>query len=80
VWQGGIQVSRRTSRGRFVAWANTTDTTETGAYGIAIAAVEVTDGLVTVARAETRTGADYAIAVVVGFSSLTMVTEDVEME
>jgi hypothetical protein len=113
-----------------MAWANTTDTTETGAYGIAIATVEVTDGLVAIARAETRTGADYylgpahkthedlegtlrlevsgidqsnpaalrtrlaqkvrqcqkgesvlpAIAVVVGFSSLTVVTADVEIE
>lgn len=113
-----------------MAWANTTDTTEIGAYGVAIAAVEVIDGLVAVARAETRTGADYylgppnetredlektlrlevsgidqsnpaalrtrlaqkvrqcqkgesvlpAIAVVVGFSNLTLVTEDVEMK
>lgn len=41
------------------AWANETDTTEAGAYCIALAAIEATDGLVAVARAETRTGADY---------------------
>jgi hypothetical protein len=113
-----------------MAWANTTDATEAGAYGVAIATVEVTDGLLAVARAETRTGADYylgppqvvqddlektlrlevsgmdesnpaalrtrlsqkvrqcrmgeavlpAVAIVVGFSSLSVVTEDVEME
>lgn len=42
-----------------LAWANTTDTTRDGAYCIAIAAIEVTDGLVAVGRAETHTGADY---------------------
>ena len=41
------------------AWANEIDTTEAGAYGLALAAVEVSDGLVAYARAETRTGADY---------------------
>jgi hypothetical protein len=41
------------------AWANTTDATRDGAYCVAIAAVEVTDGLVAVSRAETGTGADY---------------------
>jgi hypothetical protein len=41
------------------AWANETDTTEAGAYCIALAAIETTDGLVAIARAETRTGADY---------------------
>jgi hypothetical protein len=41
------------------AWANEIDATEAGAYGVALAAVEVTDGLVAYARAETRTGADY---------------------
>ena len=41
------------------AWANETDTTEAGAYCVALAAVETTDGLVAIARAETRTGADY---------------------
>ena len=41
------------------AWANETDTTEAGAYCVALAAVETTEGLVAIARAETRTGADY---------------------
>ena len=44
------------------AWANEIDTTEAGAYACALAAVELTDGLVAVHRAETRTGADYYIA------------------
>lgn len=43
------------------AWANEIDTTEAGAYGLALAAVELTRGLVAVRRAETRTGADYYI-------------------
>lgn len=42
-----------------LAYANETDTTEAGAYCVALAAVEVTDGLVAVGRAETGTGADY---------------------
>jgi hypothetical protein len=41
------------------AWANETDATEAGAYCVALAAIEITDGVVAVARAETRTGADY---------------------
>lgn len=41
------------------AWANEIDTTESGAYGLALAAIEVTDGLVAVSRCETGTGADY---------------------
>jgi hypothetical protein len=41
------------------AWANKDDATEFGAYGLALAAAEVTRGLVAVRRAETRTGADY---------------------
>jgi hypothetical protein len=41
------------------AWANEIDATEAGAYGLALAAVEVSDGFVAYARAETRTGADY---------------------
>jgi hypothetical protein len=41
------------------AWANETDATEAGAYGIALASVEISDGLVAYARAETRTGVDY---------------------
>jgi hypothetical protein len=41
------------------AWANRDDATEAGAYGVALAAVELTRGIVAVRRAETRTGADY---------------------
>jgi hypothetical protein len=44
------------------AWANETDATEAGAYACALAAVELSDGLVAVHRAETGTGADYYIA------------------
>lgn len=45
------------------AWANEIDTTEAGAYGLALAAIELTRGLVAIRRAETRTGADYYIDV-----------------
>lgn len=41
------------------AWANKDDATESGAYGLALAAIEEMRGLVAVRRAETRTGADY---------------------
>ena len=41
------------------AWANEIDTTEAGGYAVALAAVELTRGLVAIRRAETRTGADY---------------------
>lgn len=44
------------------AWANDIDTTEAGAYGVSLAAVEVIEGLVAVRRAETLTGADYYVA------------------
>lgn len=44
------------------AWANDIDTTESGAYGISLVAVEEEKGLVAIARAETLTGADYYIA------------------
>ena len=44
------------------AWANETDATEAGAYACVLAAVELTDGLVAVRRADTRTGADYYVA------------------
>jgi hypothetical protein len=40
-------------------WANKDDATEYGAYGLALAAVELTRGVVAVRRAETRTGVDY---------------------
>lgn len=43
------------------AWANTTDTTEAGAYGCVIAGVEVLRNLFAVRRAETGTGADYYV-------------------
>ena len=44
------------------AWANEIDATEAGACACTLAAVELTDGLVAVHRAETKTGADYYIA------------------
>jgi hypothetical protein len=44
------------------AYANKTDTTETGAYACVIAAVELVEGLFAVRRAETCTGADYYLA------------------
>ena len=53
---------RRTDERERGAWANETDATESGAYGVALAAVELSVGMVAVRRAETRTGADYYIA------------------
>jgi hypothetical protein len=50
-----VDVGARTAN----AWANTDDATRDGAYGIALAAVELSRGLVAVRRAETRTGSDY---------------------
>ena len=44
------------------AWANEIDTTESGAYGVCLAAVEAEENLVAVKRAETLTGADYYVA------------------
>ncbi len=44
------------------AHANEIDATETGAYGVSLAAVEDVEGLVAVGRAETLTGADWYIA------------------
>lgn len=44
------------------AWANEIDTTEAGAYGVCLAAVEVEEQMVAVRRAETLTGADWYIA------------------
>jgi hypothetical protein len=43
------------------AWANTTDTTEAGAYGCVIASVELSRGLFAMRRVETGTGADYYV-------------------
>jgi hypothetical protein len=40
-------------------WANKDDATQYGAYGLALAAIELTRGMVAVRRAETRTGSDY---------------------
>lgn len=44
------------------AWANANDATEAGAYGLALGAVELARGLVTVRRADTLTGSDYYLA------------------
>jgi hypothetical protein len=44
------------------AWANDIDTTESGAYGVSLAAVEVEEQMVAVRRAETLTGADWYVA------------------
>lgn len=44
------------------AWANENDATEAGAYACALAAVEVTDGLFAIGRAEILTGADFYVA------------------
>jgi hypothetical protein len=50
------------SNGVLRAYANETDTTEQGAYGVSLATTEAVNGLVAVSRAETMTGADYYIA------------------
>ena len=44
------------------AHANDIDATETGAYGVSLAAVEDIAGLVAISRAETLTGADWYVA------------------
>lgn len=44
------------------AYANDIDTTEFGAYGMSLAAVEAEEQLVAVRRAETLTGADWYVA------------------
>lgn len=41
------------------AWGNDIDAVEWAAYGLALAGMELTRGLVAVSRAETRSGADY---------------------
>lgn len=51
----------KTDRRIRAAWANDIDTTEFGAYACALAAVELRHGFVAVARAETRTGADFYV-------------------
>ena len=45
-----------------LAWANETDATEAGACACALAAIELSDGLFAVGRAENLTGADYYVA------------------
>ena len=44
------------------AWANKDDATRDGAYAVALAATELSKGLVAIHRAETKTGADYYVA------------------
>ena len=44
------------------AWANRNNATECGACACVLAAVELTDGLVAVRRADTGSGADYYVA------------------
>lgn len=44
------------------AWLNEISATESGAYACVIAAVELSEGLYAIRRAETRTGADYYLA------------------
>lgn len=43
------------------AWANEDDATRDGAYACALAALELSNGMVALARAERRTGADYYV-------------------
>jgi hypothetical protein len=54
-WEGTDELTRN-------AWANDTDATEAGAYACALAALELARGMVAVRRAETKTGADYYVA------------------
>lgn len=51
--------SRKPSAKLRAAWNNRDDATRDGAYGVAIATVEVARNLRAVSRAETLTGADY---------------------
>jgi hypothetical protein len=44
------------------AWANDIDTTESGAYGVSLAALEVEEDLIAIRRAEKLTGADWYVA------------------
>jgi hypothetical protein len=44
-----------------MAWANEIDATELGAYAMVLAAIELSEGMVAVRRAETGTGADYYV-------------------
>lgn len=54
-WEGVDERMRR-------AWANDIDRTEYGAYGLTIAAVELSRGFVAISRAEIGTGADYYVS------------------
>src|SRR5690242_5820381 len=47
------------SKALVAAWNNAIDATESAAYCIALAAVEITNGLHAIFRAETGSGADY---------------------
>jgi len=44
------------------AWGNRDDATRDGAYSLSLAAVEAEYGLTAIARADTRTGADFYVA------------------
>lgn len=54
-WPGPTQRAIR-------AWANRDDATRDGAYSLSLAAVEAEYGLTAIARADTRTGADFYVA------------------
>lgn len=59
----GVRVEWLVPDDRLVgAWANEIDATEAGACACSIAAVDLSEGMVTVRRAETGTGADYYVA------------------
>lgn len=61
--QSITQVEWEVADGRVqAAWANTDDATRDGAYALAIATTDLVRGMVAVRRAETRTGADYYLA------------------
>lgn len=67
VHRGALRVARtaafqKPSKRARDAWANETDTTANAAYAICLVAVEDSEGLVAVHRAETQTGADYYVA------------------
>lgn len=53
------------------AWGNDIDATEAAACAIVLAAIEVSDNLVALGRAETRTGADYYLGRAGGSEDLT---------
>jgi hypothetical protein len=57
-----IAIWEPTDERQKAAWANELDATRDGAYACALAAIELTNGMVAVGRAETKTGADYYVA------------------